>query len=162
MVRRHTRYQGQSERQRLDRRQSLNHERELNDALKKENAALRATINNLTKESANIRNAVCTVEQQRSSQSGHSKAEVTTTDTDKKPSPKKRAVELRNAKNNVSSCRVGSTNTNVEAKLNSLENMIQSMKEVTEAFQTENVNRLNNLERSVQLILSYPTLAPLQ
>lgn len=137
-------------------------ERDINEALRQENAALRATINNLTKEIAEIRNALRSVEQLRLNPSGSNKGEETTAAEDKEPAPKKRAVELRKTKSNVSDCSPGSSNNNVEAKLNSLEGMIKSMKDAIDGFQTENVTRLNNLERSVQLILSHPTFAPLQ
>ncbi|KAM7298881.1 uncharacterized protein LOC121837101 [Ixodes scapularis] len=142
-------------------------EREINEALKQENASLRATINNLTKEIAEIRNVLCTIEQPRSCPSDNNKVEEATTDGDKAPAPKKRAFELRKTTKNVSSCSSGSSssgssNNNVEAKLSSLEDMIKSMKEAIQAFQTENVNRLNNLERSLQLTLSNPTFGPLQ
>lgn len=137
-------------------------ERDINEALRQENAALRATINNLTKEIAEIRNALRNVEQLRLNPSGSNKGEETTAAEDKEPAPKKRAVELRKTKSNVSDCSPGSSNNNVEAKLNSLEGMIKSMKDAIDGFQTENVTRLNNLERSVQLILSHPTFAPLQ
>ncbi|KAH9365516.1 hypothetical protein HPB48_016294 [Haemaphysalis longicornis] len=137
-------------------------ERDINEALRQENAVLRATINNLTKEIAEIRNALRNVEQLRLNPSGSNKGEETMAAEDKEPAPKKRAVELRKTKSNVSDCSAGSSNNNVEAKLNSLEGMIKSMKDAIDGFQTENVTRLNNLERSVQLILSHPTFAPLQ
>ncbi|KAH9367226.1 hypothetical protein HPB48_001772 [Haemaphysalis longicornis] len=59
-------------------------ERDINEALR-QNAALRATINNLTKEIAEIRNALRNVEQLRLNPSGSNNGEETTAAEDKEP-----------------------------------------------------------------------------
>ncbi|KAH9360969.1 hypothetical protein HPB48_019571 [Haemaphysalis longicornis] len=126
-----------------------NKEWEIIEILREENAALRATIHNLTKEMAEIRNELRSIEQQSSNPSSNiNKTEevmVNQESTDKEPASKKRAVEPRKHK--------GSKNIdsghNLEVKFAKLEELFTSMTRAIETFQTENISRLTCLERTL-------------
>lgn len=134
---------------------------EIIESLREENAALRATIHNLTKEIAEIRNELRTIKQQSSNPSSNSnKTEevmVNQESTDKEPASKKRAVEPRKHKGgkNIDSSH------NLEVKFAKLEELFTSMTRAIETFQTENISRLTCLETTLQPIASHSTFAPL-
>nr|XP_050047140.2 uncharacterized protein LOC126544004 [Dermacentor andersoni] len=137
--------------------------REANELLRQENAALRATINNLTKEIAEIRQLLLGNDEplQRPTPST-SKAEETTTNIPEKaieePAPKKRAIEA--TRTQTENDRIDSLEAKFEATFSKLERLITTniaavtaLKQTMETYQADNTNRFAYIERTLQPML---------
>ncbi|CAN7948824.1 unnamed protein product [Ixodes hexagonus] len=149
----------------------MNKMREANETLLQENAALRTTINNLTREIAEIRKLLLSNNEslQRPTPST-SKTEETTTNNQEtavaEPAPKKRAIEApRKQKEND---RIDDPEAKFEARFTKLEELITAniaavtaMKQTIETYQAENMNKFAYIERTLQPVVSHPTFAPL-
>ncbi|KAH7947196.1 hypothetical protein HPB52_008204 [Rhipicephalus sanguineus] len=148
----------------------MNKVREANETLRQENAALRTTINNLSREIAEIRKLLlCNNESpQRPTPSSRETEETSTKNQEaavEEPAQKKRAIEApRKQKEN-------DRNENLEAKFEArftkLEELltaniaaVTAMKQTVDNYQAENINRFAYIERTLQPIVSHPTPAP--
>lgn len=149
----------------------INEVREANETLRQENAALRTTINNLTREIAEIRKLLLSTNEplQRPVPS-ISQTEETTTNNQKtavaEPAPKKRAVEA--ARKQKEHDRTDTLDAKLEARFTKLEELITAniaavtaMTQTMETYQAENINRFAYIERTLQPIMNHPTFAPL-
>lgn len=149
----------------------MNKVREANETLRQENAALRTTINNLSREIAEIRKLLlCNNESpQRPTPSSRETEETSTKNQEaavEEPAQKKRAIEApRKQKEN-------DRNENLEAKFEArftkLEELltaniaaVTAMKQTVDNYQAENINRFAYIERTLQPIVSHPTFAPI-
>ncbi|XP_075535034.1 uncharacterized protein LOC142570513 [Dermacentor variabilis] len=152
-------------------KEDMNKMREANEILRQENAALRVTINNLTKEIAEIRQLLlCNNEPLQRPTPSTSKTEETTTNIQEKaieePAPKKRAVEATCTQ--TENDRIDSLEAKFEATFSKLEQLITTniaavtaLKQTMETYQAENRNRVARIERTPQPMVSHPTFAPL-
>ncbi|XP_050039608.2 uncharacterized protein [Dermacentor andersoni] len=152
-------------------KEDINKVREANELLRQENAALRATINNLTKEIAEIRQLLLGNDEplQRPTPST-SKAEETTTNIPEKaieePAPKKRAIEA--TRTHTENDRIDNLEAKFEATFSKLEQLITTniaavtaLKQTMETYQADNTNRFAYIERTLQPMVGHPTFAPL-
>lgn len=145
--------------------------REANETLRQENAALRKTINNLTREIAEIRKLLlCNNEPpQRPTPSTSTTMETTVNNQEtavKEPALKKRAVEATGKQKENDP--IDNLETKFEASFTKLEELITAnmaavtaMKRTMETYQAENINRFAYIERTLQPIVSHPTFASL-
>ncbi|KAG0433962.1 hypothetical protein HPB47_019445 [Ixodes persulcatus] len=142
-----------------------------NETLRKENVALRKTVNNLTREIAEIRKLLlCNNESLQRPTPSTNKTEETTTNNQEtdvaEPALKKRAVETTRKQNE--SDRIDKPEVKFEARFTKLEELITAniaavtvMKKTMETCQAENMNRFAYIEKTLQPIVSHPTFAPL-
>ncbi|KAK8766529.1 hypothetical protein V5799_006694 [Amblyomma americanum] len=149
----------------------INKVREANESLRQENAALRTTINSLTREIAEIRKLLlCNNEPLQRPAPSTSKTDETTMNTQEtaveEPAPKKRAVEA--TRKQTENDRIDNPEAKFEARFTKLEQLITAniaavtaMKQTMETYQAENTNRFAYIERTLQPIVSHPTFAPL-
>lgn len=149
----------------------LNEVREANETLRQENVALRKTVNNLTREIAEIRKLLlCNNESLQRPTSSISKTEETTTNNQEtdvtEPALKKRAVETTRKQKEHD--RIDNPEAKFEARFTKLEELITAniaavtaMKKTMETYQAENMNRFAFIEKTLQPIVSHPTFAPL-
>ncbi|XP_070387691.1 uncharacterized protein [Dermacentor albipictus] len=152
-------------------KEDMNKVREPNELLRRENAALRATINNLTKEIAEIRQLLlCNNEPLQRPTPSTSKTEETTTNIQEKaieePAPKKRAIDA--TRTQTENDRIDSLEAKFEATFSKLEQLITTniaavtaLKQTMETYQAENTNRFAYIERTLQPMVSHPTFPPL-
>ncbi|KAH7960912.1 hypothetical protein HPB49_024754 [Dermacentor silvarum] len=140
----------------------MNKVREANKTLRQENAALRTTMNNLTREIAEIpsRETHAKHKQDRGKNPEHPETAV------EEPAPKKRAVEA--TRKQTENDRIDNLEAKVEARFPKLEQSITAniapvtaMKQTMETYQAEKTNRFAYIERTLQPIVSHPTFAHL-
>ncbi|KAL1477415.1 hypothetical protein MTO96_017488 [Rhipicephalus appendiculatus] len=145
----------------------MNKLREANKTLRQKNVALRTTINNLTREIAEIRRLLLgNTEPPQRPTPITSKTEETNTNSQEaaveEPVLKKGAVEAtRKQKEN------DNLEANFEARFTKFEELIMAniaavttMKQTVDSYQAENMNRISHIERTLQPIVSHPTFAP--
>ncbi|KAM7311613.1 hypothetical protein ISCGN_008520 [Ixodes scapularis] len=136
--------------------------REANETLRQENVALRKTVNNLTREIAEIRKLLlCNNESLQRPTPSTSKAEETTTNNQEtavvEPALKKRAVETTRKQKEHD--RIDNPEAKFEARFTKLEELITAniaavtaMKQTMETYQAENMNKFAYIERTLQPI----------
>ncbi|KAH7942771.1 hypothetical protein HPB52_001125 [Rhipicephalus sanguineus] len=142
--------------------------REANETLRQENAALRTTINNLSREIAEIRKPLlCNNESPQRPTPSSSETEETSTKNQEaaveEPAQNKRAIEApRKQKEND---RNDNLEAKFEARFTKLEELITAniaavtaMKQTVDNYQTGNINRFAYIERTLQPITFYTNL----
>ncbi|KAH7936878.1 hypothetical protein HPB49_005900 [Dermacentor silvarum] len=144
----------------------MNRVRQANETLRQEDAVLRATINKLTREIAEIRKLLlCNNEPLQILTPTTSKTEKTTPNNQEtaveEPAPQKRDVEA--TRKQTENDRIDNLGAKFEARFNKLEQLISvniaavtGMKRTIETYQAEKTNRLACIKRTLQPIVSHP------
>ncbi|KAH7941231.1 hypothetical protein HPB49_011263 [Dermacentor silvarum] len=130
--------------------------------LRQENAALRTTINNLSREITEIPSRETHAKHKKDRGNNHNTQETAV----EEPALKKRA--LKATRKQTENDRIDNLETKFEARFTELEQLITAnsaavtaMKQTLETYQAENTNRFAYIERTLQPIVSHPTFAPL-